>query len=188
MSCIYKNITGKFFSLFFIIIISSSCNSSKKIIIEKRNKLDVIKYYEQNNIQDFLILKNFENYKKLDSINFTTIPDILIFNNSGNLIKFKADEKNECVNEPILFLENIDSKNIEFDGTISLEQYISLFVANDDFISSLNKNGKIKYFVFINSATFTDKLNQMRFIDSKKINNKNTKTVFVNLDLLNDWF
>jgi hypothetical protein len=188
MSCICKKLTGKFLSLFFLFFLTLSCNSSKKIIIEKKNKADIVKYYEQNNIQDVLFLKNFDNYKKLDSINFTTIPDIFIFNSKGNLIKFRENDKNECINEPILFIENIKNKKIEFDSTINLDKYSSLFVANYNFESYLKNENKIEYFVFINTATFTDRLNQIRFIDSKKMENKTTKIFFINLDLIDDWF
>jgi len=190
MICICKNLTGKIISLLFaFIFLLVSCNPSKNIKIEKKEKQEVLNYYQNNKIKnDILFLKNFENYKKLDSLNFTTIPDIFIFDQNGKLIKIDEDEKKECINDPILFLENIEYRKVSFIDLIDLQNYVNLFELNSELDTEFNENNNQKFYIFINTATFTDRLNQIRFNDSKKIEKNNKKIIFVNLDLLKEWF
>jgi hypothetical protein len=189
MNYSYNLNTGKLVSLLFLTFYLYSCSSTKKIIIEKKDKSQVESYYIKNNINlnTVLFIKSIQDYKSLDAIEFTSIPDVFIFDNKGKLINFNDEEKNSCFSEPINFIENIHKKNFGTNNIIKLTDYLELFSSNDEVGSALKKND-IEYFIFVNSATFTDDLNQKRFDDMKRVKSENRKIFFVNLDLLNEWF
>ncbi|UPQ80372.1 hypothetical protein M0M57_05915 [Flavobacterium azooxidireducens] len=115
------------------------------------------------------MIKDLDGFKKLDSLNLTTIPDLFIFNQQGFLIEYITENKNECIKEPLIFLENIESKEYSINKKVDLKNYVEFFINQSGFDEKFIENRK-SYTVFINTSTYTDKLNKIRFEGFKRLN------------------
>lgn len=189
MNYIYNFKLEGLLSLFFCFFFFASCQTTRNFSVEKKDVSDVKNYYKGISISesDLLLIKDLEAFKKLDSLNLTTIPDVFIFNQQGFLIEYTTENKNECIKEPLIFLENIESKEYSINKKVDLNNYLEFFINQSGFDEKFIENRK-SYTVFINTSTYTDKLNKIRFEDFKSLNTNKIRLYYVSLDVLKEWF
>lgn len=169
----------------FIITFFFNCSStSKKLSAE--DKVSILNYLKSKGLEniDVLVVKDYQEYRRLSKIDAIIIPNVTFFDGEGNLIQYKNLQK-ECSQDAYFFIKDYyKGKSIKHDTNVRLDTFLSSykFLRN----GKNNFQDKSKIYVFINWAMFTDKLNKESF-KLINLNNKDFVYVLIDLDIQKEW-
>ena len=171
---------------FFLLVLLSNC-SSKINISQQQDKVSVYDYLKSKGVvnNNVVVVKDYEEYKKLSRAGVLVIPEVTFFDGKGDLIEYKNIKK-ECSQDPYFFIKNYNKgKQLKFSKTVKLDMFASSYINLNDG-SSINLTDKNKIYVFINWAIFTDKLNKDSF-NLLAINNNDFIYILIDLDVQKAW-
>lgn len=174
-------------------LLLSSCTVSKKLTTNYQSKEDLINFYSNRSVTNFLYVKDLKNYTNLSETDRNSIPQNFIFDENG--IQVSHIDSKICKNPTLLFLNNFDEKVNYQKTNYRIVDYLSHFKTSNSNISieAILKSKKIR--VFLNTATYAE------HVRSGKVNansepyeiyknykdNQKFEIYFVNMDLLKDW-
>jgi len=143
-------------AIFLFILFTFSCTITRNFKIEPKTEVELIEYYKSKNINSFFVVKDYNSFKKLAESERVSIPQNFIFDVNGNEIEH-FDEK-LCADHTLSFLENYNpDMQIKHSG-YNIASYLENFDSFEDSINKENilKTNKIR--VFVNTATYGDKM------------------------------
>ncbi len=181
--------------IYSIILLFTSCKSVlktfygiKKPKIETENTLR--KYLKKKDINDDNIYTvNYSDFKKINK-QIDGIPEILIFENNGKLIKYKND--NECNAKAFDFIENLSkTDSLRYDKKTTLNNYLNKLRDFNGKAIKMEKDNNIDFYLFVFWAKYVGRLNKdhVKIWEEQANNNKRSKikVVKVNLDIQKWW-
>lgn len=174
-------------------LLLSSCTIYKKITATYQSKEELINFYNNQSITNFLYAKDLMSLAKLSEADRTAIPQNFIFDENG--IQVSHIDSKICQNPTLKFLNNFD-ENVNYPKTsYRIEDYLSHFKTSNSNISieSILKSKKIR--IFLNTATYAENVRSGKVNANSEAyeiyknykDNQKFEIYFVNMDLLKDW-
>lgn len=174
-------------------LLLSSCTIYKKIKVTYQSKEELINFYNNQSITNFLYAKDLMSLANLSEADRSSIPQNFIFDENG--IQVSHIDSKICQNPTLKFLNNFD-ENVNYPKTgYRIEDYLSHFKTSNSNISieSILKSKKIR--IFLNTATLAENVRSGKVNANSEAyeiyknykDNQKFEIYFVNLDLLKDW-
>jgi hypothetical protein len=175
------------------LVLSTSIYAQKKIdiVFKEEIKADLNKYAFDKSEKmidstDIYVLKDFKSFAEYNNQGKLQVPEILIFNSSGYLVKNRFNN-NECT-QVITDIKKINK--MKFNKDFNISQYAQKITPLNT-VTQNDGNSVYDYYIIINWARFVDNYNEQSFEWYKQLKqNEGTtkiKCYFLNLDVQQSW-
>lgn len=163
-----------------------SCTITRKIKISYKTNSELIDFYKQNNIDNFLIPKDYNSLVELYKSDRVSVPQNIIFNSEG----YEIEHFNEklCANHTLEFLKTYNEDTKLKLSNYNIKDYLTNFKSVNSNINIENVLHSKKIRVFVNTATYAEKYktNNEAYEIYKQFNDK-YEIFIVNLDYNSEW-
>lgn len=169
-----------------LLICLTSCTITKKIQISHKSDSELVDFYKQNDINNFLVPKNYNSLVNLYKSDRVSIPKNIIFNSDG----YEIEHFNEklCANHTLEFLKTYNENTELKLGNYNIKDYLANFKSINGSIDVESILSSEKVRIFVNTATYGEKYNTNKeaYEIYKQFNDK-YDVFIVNLDYSSEW-